>query len=74
MSLKKRGLGRGLEVLLAESPALEGRQEAPTASVSDDERALIELIQQERINLLQEAEALKVLMDELESMIRTELR
>ncbi len=74
MTVKKRGLGRGLEVLLAEAPALEGLQQKPRVSENVDGQALIEFIQRENCKLLQEAEALKSLLDEYESIIRAELR
>lgn len=74
MTLKKRGLGRGLEVLLTEAPALEGLQQKPSVSENVDGQALIEIIKRENLNLLQEAEALKSLLDEFESIIRAELR
>jgi len=74
MTLKKRGLGRGLEVLLTEAPALEGLQQQPSVSENVDGQALIEIIKRENLNLLQEAEALKSLLDEFESIIRAELR
>ena len=74
MTLKKRGLGRGLEVLLAEAPALEGLQQMPAVSENVDGQAVNEIIRRERLNLLQEAEALKSFLDEVESIIRAELR
>ena len=73
MTLKKRGLGRGLEVLLAQAPALEGLQQSSDGEDGDG-RALIEMIQREHSALLQEAENLKKLLDEFESIIRAELR
>lgn len=74
MTLKKRGLGRGLEVLLAEAPALEGLQQSRALSEDADVQALIELVRKEHLNLLQEAEDLKRMLDEFESIIRSELR
>ena len=74
MTLKKRGLGRGLEVLLAEAPALEGLQQSHALSEDADVQALIELVRKEHLNLLQEAEDLKKMLDEFESIIRAELR
>jgi ParB-like chromosome segregation protein Spo0J len=79
MTLQKRGLGRGLEVLLADSSALEGLQQELAAIEKIDDRTviaqlLIENIQREHVRLLEEAEALKSLLDEFESIIRTELQ
>jgi len=73
MTLKKRGLGRGLEVLLTQAPALEGLQQSADGE-DGDARTLIEMIQREHLALLQEAEDLKKLLDEFESIIRAELR
>lgn len=79
MTLQKRGLGRGLEVLLADSSSLEGLQQEPVAIEKVDNRTvmaqkLIENIQREHVRLLEEAEALKSLLDEFESIIRAELQ
>ena len=79
MTLQKRGLGRGLEVLLANTSALIGLQHEPVAIEKMDERTLlaqklIENIQKEHVRLLAEAEALKSLLDEFESIIRAELQ
>ncbi len=78
MTLQKRGLGRGLEVLLADSSAFEGLQQGPAAVEKVDDRTLvaqilIENIQKEHVRLLEEAEALKSLLDEFASIIRAEL-
>jgi ParB-like chromosome segregation protein Spo0J len=72
MTLKKRGLGRGLEALLVD---VSTKQEVPVIIKEMDEReamaiTLIETIQNENLNLLQEAEALKMLIDEFEAMVR----
>ena len=79
MTLQKRGLGRGLEVLLTNSSALLGLQQDPVAIEKIDDRTaiaqmLIENIQREHVRLLEEAEALKSLLDEFESIIRAELQ
>lgn len=76
MSFIKRGLGRGLEVLLADtsSPAVTEQ-----ASANDmDERlvvaqALIENLQKENRELRSEAETLRNLLAELETMIKANL-
>ena len=83
MTLKKRGLGRGLEALLVDVSAKEqtlpldavNSDNAPTVinKVADSEAmalALIETLQQENLNLLQEAVALRELADEFEAMVR----
>jgi hypothetical protein len=79
MTLQKRGLGRGLEVLLADSSVFEGFQQEPTAIEMLDERTiraqiLIENSQREHVRLLEEAEALKSMLDEFESIIRAGLQ
>jgi ParB-like chromosome segregation protein Spo0J len=79
MTLQKRGLGRGLEVLLANTSALIGLQKDPVTIEKIDDRTvmaqmLIENIQREHVRLLEEAEALKSLLDEFESIIRAELQ
>jgi hypothetical protein len=65
MSLKKRGLGRGLEVLLAD-----------TENNNEDDKAAAQFmasLNQERQNLLQEAEAVKDFIEQLEEIIRAGL-
>jgi len=78
MTLQKRGLGRGLEVLLADSSLGALQQEPVVIDKIDDRTAmaqmLIENIQRERVRLLEEVEALKSLLDEFESSIRAELQ
>jgi hypothetical protein len=75
MTLQKRGLGRGLEVLLADSSASEGLQHEPVAIEKIDDRTIMaQILIEEHIRLLEEAEALKSLLDEFESIIRAELQ
>lgn len=77
MALIKRGLGRGLETLLADVSSLAGLQQVPVDIKKVDDQStqtLIELIEMENHNLLKEAEALRSLIDELESIIRADLR
>ena len=79
MTLQKRGLGRGLEVLLADSSAIEGLQQRPVTIEKIDDRTvmaqmLFENMQREHARLLEEAEALKSLLDEFESIVRAELQ
>jgi hypothetical protein len=65
MSLKKRGLGRGLELLLAD-----------TENNNEDDKAAAQFmasLNQERQNLLQEAEAVKDFLEQLEEIIRAGL-
>ncbi len=78
MTFIKRGLGRGLEVLLADVSSLAGIEHSAQASNElDDQLAvaqgLIENLQRENSELLSEVETLKNLLQELESIIRTEL-
>jgi hypothetical protein len=77
MALIKRGLGRGLETLLADVAALTGpQQDSVGIKKAEDQstQALIERIEMENHNLLKEAEALRSLIDELEAIIRAGLR
>ena len=88
MSLKKRGLGRGLEALLVNVSTIEEKNQLQTLPIdilqrgshlppddmSSDELQdmaieLLETIQKENLSLLQEAEALRKLIDEFEAMI-----
>ena len=78
MTLSKRGLGRGLEVLLADISSLAGIEQASTASNDLEEQLaeaqdIIENLQNENRDLLLEIESLKKLLDELESIIRADL-
>ena len=93
MTVKKRGLGRGLEALLVDVSAKEDKASLhhgnlPSDTMNSDELqkapgtinkitdaeivalALIETMHQENINLLQEAIALRELVDEFAAMIR----
>ena len=78
MNIKKRGLGRGLEALLVDVSVKEEKhqlQTLPPDDMNSDELQelaieLIETTQKENLNLLEEAEALKTLMDEFEAMLR----
>jgi len=65
MSLKKRGLGRGLEVLLADT---ENNNEHDKAAAK-----IMASLNQERQNLQQEAEAVKDYIEQLEEIIRAGL-
>jgi ParB-like chromosome segregation protein Spo0J len=59
MMTQKRGLGRGLEALLVDVSAKETRS-----------TVLVKAIQTENANLIKEAEALKVLLDDFETLVR----
>jgi ParB-like chromosome segregation protein Spo0J len=59
MTTQKRGLGRGLEALLVDVSAKETRS-----------AVLVKAIQTENANLIKEAEALKVLLDDFETLVR----
>ncbi len=84
MNLKKRGLGRGLEALLADEdkhqPVKEARQgeTQPAAVVEADKQtamvvAFFKSIQKEHHTLLEEAESLRKLIEEFESIVRADL-
>lgn len=75
---KRGGLGRGLEVLLADTQPFEATQTAPTnaAEPSAAKQATPipdETLHNERLELLKEAEALRILMLEFELIVRTDL-
>jgi peptidoglycan hydrolase CwlO-like protein len=77
MTLIKRGLGRGLEVLLADVSTLAGMQQATTAANDMDEQlavaqSIIASLHKQNQQLLSEIESLKQLLDELESFIRAD--
>ncbi|MGZ4979526.1 MAG: hypothetical protein ACXV8O_20515 [Methylobacter sp.] len=88
MSLRKRGLGRGLEALLAEESAREDRQlpvkdeaaeEAQSATVAEVDKqaamvvAFFKGVQKEHRTLLEEAENLKKMIEDFEAIIRADL-
>lgn len=95
MTLKKRGLGRGLEALLADDPAKNEQQRpqnrpvpegkdtgtAVTPEAADEKAgdrsamviALFKNIQRENRILLEEAESLRQLIAEFESLVRSDL-
>jgi hypothetical protein len=84
MTLRKSGLGRGLEALLADAhpkgesahpPEVASRDQMRSAYTSEQVGAMVGLIkniQREHRSLLEEAEALKALMEEFESIIRAD--
>ncbi|MBD9358280.1 hypothetical protein [Methylomonas albis] len=61
----KRALGRGLEALLTDMPA----KPVTDKQSIDANPALVRAIRQENSHLLQEAEALKMLLEELENVL-----
>jgi ParB-like chromosome segregation protein Spo0J len=63
MTAQKRGLGRGLEALLADVSTKEDQQLVSTTK-------LIKAIQTENANLIEEAQALKLLLDDFEALVR----
>ncbi len=78
MTFIKRGLGRGLEVLLADVSSLAGIEQASSAANEMDNQlaiaqSMIENLQRDNRELLSEVEALKNLLDELELFIRSDL-
>jgi len=69
MNVKKRGLGRGLEVLLADTASLNTKTQQTTVIELTDHQPITSL-PREQLKLLQEAENLKGMLDELAAMIR----
>jgi|JFJP01.1.fsa_nt_gi hypothetical protein len=63
MNVQKRGLGRGLEALLVNVSGTETEQ-------LDSTDLLVKAIQTENANLIHEAEALKAMLDDFESLVR----
>jgi len=87
MTFKKRGLGRGLEALLADESVKEERHQPvkdmnqaevqPAVADEEDGRtamvvALFKNIQREHLALLEEAETLRKLIEEFESIVRAD--
>ena len=64
MTAQKRGLGRGLEALLIDVSTQETVQLSSTT-------VLVKAIQTENANLIKEAEILKVLLEDFETLVRT---
>lgn len=87
MTFKKRGLGRGLEALLAEDSAKEDVSRPDKDRIQNDGRAVVSELedrasvmvallrdmQRERLALLEEAVALQKTIEEFESLIRMDL-
>jgi hypothetical protein len=66
----KRGLGRGLEVLLTDVAASEPTQKREIEEQVIIAKSLIKLIQKEHQQLLHEAEDLKCMLEDLEASFR----
>lgn len=76
MTFIKRGLGRGLEVLLADTSSLAGTEQASANDMDDrlvEAQALIENLQMKNRELMSEVETLRNLLVELETIIRANL-
>ena len=85
MTIRKHGLGRGLEALLADDsakhqPAKDARQgeTQPAAGAETDKQtamvvAFFKSIQKEHHTLLEEAEGLRKMIEEFEAIIRADL-
>ncbi len=75
---KRGGLGRGLEVLLADTQPFDATQTASTNAaepIAAPQATPIpnEILHNERLELLNEAEALRILMLEFELIVRADL-
>ncbi|MCX7068704.1 MAG: hypothetical protein NTW85_13580 [Methylococcales bacterium] len=64
MTAQKRGLGRGLEALLVDVSTQETAQLSSTS-------VLVKAIQTENANLIKEADVLKALLEDFETLVRT---
>lgn len=83
MTIRKHGLGRGLEALLADDSANEHKHQPlketrpPVAPEVEKQTAMVvaffKSIQKEHHTLLEEAESLRKLIEEFESIVRADL-
>lgn len=85
MTLRKHGLGRGLEALLADDSAKhqptkdvrQGETQPVVAPEVDKQTAMVvaffKNIQREHHTLLEEAESLRKLLEEFEAIVRADL-
>ena len=64
MTAQKRGLGRGLEALLVDVNNKEIDEPFNSTAL------LVKVIQTENANLIREAESLKALLDDFETLVR----
>ncbi|TSA42459.1 MAG: hypothetical protein D4R63_00345 [Methylococcaceae bacterium] len=77
MTTKKRGLGRGLESLLADTNTETAKSISPLAETETPslqnithQQSLITLYKENHLDILQEAEYLKQLLDDLETLLQ----
>ena len=75
---KKRGLGRGLEVLLADTQSMDALHStsvnpAEQGKPAENTQTSNDALRTECLQLLKEAEALRILMLEFELIIRADL-
>lgn len=64
MNTQKRGLGRGLEALLIDVNQKEAEEQFNSTAL------LVKVIQTENANLIREAENLKAMLDDFETLVR----
>lgn len=64
MTMQKRGLGRGLEALLIDVNQKEAEEQFNSTAL------LVKVIQTENANLIREAEHLKAMLDDFETLVR----
>ncbi|CAG1022071.1 hypothetical protein DOJK_01420 [Patescibacteria group bacterium] len=64
MTTQKRGLGRGLEALLVDVNNKETEEQFNSTAL------LVKVIQTENANLIREAETLKAMLDDFETLVR----
>jgi hypothetical protein len=76
---KRGGLGRGLEVLLADTQLMDVAQAASSNKTTDNAQTpqsaatTEEAFHNERLELLKEAEALRILLLQFELIVRADL-
>jgi hypothetical protein len=75
---KRGGLGRGLEVLLADTQAMDAIQSSSSGATDNTQAmqtsaASEEALRNERLELLKEAEALRILLLQFELIVRADL-
>lgn len=75
MTTKKRGLGRGLESLLADTNTETVKSSVPLAETSSSENIveqhnLVAMYKEHHLDILREAEYLQQLLDDLETLLQ----
>ncbi|MCF8007455.1 MAG: hypothetical protein K9K84_08605 [Methylovulum sp.] len=75
MTTKKRGLGRGLESLLADTNTETVKSSMPLAETSSSENIveqhnLVAMYKENHLDILREAEYLQQLLDDLETLLQ----